>query len=225
MKKAIFNWSGGKDSAFALYKIRSEKEYDLHCLLTSLNHETQRISMHGVRFELLQQQVQSIGLPIKTFSLPSAPSNSIYETELKRTMDEMKSLGVEYSIFGDIFLEDLRKYREEQSAKVGMQTVFPLWKQDTTEIVNEFISLGFKAVVTAVDASKLSKDFTGRIIDHEFVNSLPQGVDPCGENGEFHSFVFDGPIFSNPIKFEKGEIVHKFYSDDDKHGFYFCDLV
>lgn len=198
MKRAIFNWSGGKDSAFALHKVLLEQQYDIHSLLTSLNHETQRISMHGVRFDLLKKQANSLGLPLKTFSLPSSPANSIYEQELKKTMLYFTESGINYSIFGDIFLEDLRKYRENQSAKVGMNTVFPLWKANTTELVSEFINSGFKAIVTAVDASKLSKDYVGRVIDIDFINSLPKEVDPCGENGEFHSFVYDDQYFHSP---------------------------
>jgi uncharacterized protein (TIGR00290 family) len=162
---------------------------------------------------------------LKTFSLPAAPDNSQYEAGLLKMMNEFKSQEIEYSIFGDIFLEDLRKYREEQSAKVDMKTVFPLWKMETSALVRDFIALGFKAIVTAVDASKLSKDYVGRVIDMDFINSLPAGVDPCGENGEFHSFVFDGPIFKSAIPFKKGETIHRYYSEKDTHGFYFCDLL
>jgi uncharacterized protein (TIGR00290 family) len=225
MKKAIFNWSGGKDSALALHKVLTQNDYEVHSLLTSLNHETQRISMHGVRLELLRKQAKSIGLTLHTFSLPATPNNSAYEEELKQAMNSFKKQGIDYSVFGDINLEDLRKYREERTAKINMQAVFPLWQQSTSKLVEQFIGSGFKAIVTAVDASKLSKSFVGRIIDYDFINELPLGVDPAGENGEFHSFVFDGPIFKEAIQFEKGEIVHKFYSKDDKHGFYFCDLI
>ncbi len=225
MKQAIFNWSGGKDSAFALHQVLSEKKYHVQSLLTSVNHETKRISMHGVRLELLKMQAESIGLPLKTFSLPASPDNKVYEAQLLQTMTELKASGVEYSIFGDIFLDDLRKYREEQSAKVQMEAVFPLWQQDTSILVQDFIAQGFKAIVTAVDASKLSQEFVGKIIDTEFINALPNGVDPCGENGEFHSFVFDGPLFKQTIDFSIGEKVHQYYSDKDKYGFYFCDLL
>ena len=240
MKKALFNWSGGKDSALALYKCLQQNEYSIDSLFTSINHETKRISMHGVRYELLQKQAELLNIPLKTMSLPIDTSMATYEKYMLKQMSEYKSKGVNYSIFGDIFLEDLRVFRENQLDKVKIKAVFPLWKQNTKDIINEFIDAGFKTIVTAVDASKLGKEFVGRVIDKQFLKDLPKDVDPCGENGEFHTFVFDGPIFKNPIDIEKGEIIYKEYQagtcsdfedNDNKDteiknfGFWFCDII
>ena len=239
MKKALFNWSGGKDSALALYKCLLKKDYNIEFLFTSINDETKRISMHGIRYELLEQQAKLLNIPLKTMSLPKETSMEIYEKYMLEKMNNFKNKGIDYSIFGDIFLEDLRGFRETQLKKVDMKAYFPLWKQNTNDIINEFIDAGFKTIVTAVDANKLGKEFTGRIIDKQFIEDLPKNVDPCGENGEFHTFVFDGPIFSKPINFEKGEIIYKEYKggtcsdfeDKEKEvsvknfGFWFCDLI
>lgn len=239
MKKAIFNWSGGKDSAFALHKCLQNKEFDVVALFTSISYETKRISMHGVRLELLDKQAELLDLPLITISLPKETSMEVYNTIMQTQMNNFKLQKIDYSIFGDIFLQDLREYREKQLSKIGMDAVFPLWKRNTTELINEFIDAGFKTIVTAVDASKLGKEFVGRVIDKQFIADLPKDVDPCGENGEFHTFVFDGPLFNEPIKFSKGEIVRKEYKagactdfeDDDNDieiknfGFWFCDLI
>ena len=225
MKKAVFNWSGGKDSAMALYQIQQQKEFDIQALMTSVNASSQRISMHGVRKELLEAQAESIGLPLKKLLLPESPEMDVYEKHLFEIMTEFKNQGIAYSVFGDIFLEDLKVYREKQLEKVQMQAVFPLWKKDTTYLIEQFIDLGFKTVLTAIDESKLPKEFAGRIIDKDFLKDLPKNVDPCGENGEFHTFVFDGPIFNRAIPFTLGEIVYKKYSYDKEYGFWFCDLL
>ncbi len=240
MKKAIFNWSGGKDSAFALYKCLQNKEYDIVELFTSANKSSGRVSMHGVRKELINKQAENIGFNISYIELPDNTSMKIYENLMFEKMNYYKQNNVEYSIFGDIFLEDLKKYREKQLAKIGLKPYFPIWKEDTSILVNKFIDLGFKAIVTAIDASKLDKEFAGRIIDKQFIKDLPEDVDPCGENGEFHSFVFDGPIFKESVKFKIGNKVLKEYeagtcSDFDdideknveikKFGFWFCDLI
>ena len=228
-KKAIFNWSGGKDSSLALFEILKQKEYDITCLLASVNDHYNRVSMHGVRLELIEQQATSIGLPLRQLRLPEMPSMEDYNREMTAIMQGFRNEGIEYSIFGDIFLEDLKVYRETQLAKVGMQCVFPLWKRDTTELVNEFIDKGFKAVLVCVNERYLDRSFAGRLIDESFLNDLPSNVDPCGENGEYHSFVFDGPIFTTPVKFEKGEIVYRKYeqerSDNFDTGFFYLDLI
>ncbi len=225
MKKAIFNWSGGKDSAMALYQIQQQNEFDIQTLMTSVNASSQRISMHGVRNELLEAQAESIGLPLKKLLLPESPEMDVYEKHLFEIMTGFKNEGIDYSVFGDIFLEDLKVYREKQLEKVQMQAVFPLWKKDTKYLIEQFIDLGFRTVLTAVDESKLPKEFAGRIIDSNFLKDLPKNVDPCGENGEFHTFVFDGPIFRQAIPFTIGELVHKKYSYDKEYGFWFCDLM
>lgn len=196
--------------------------------------------MHGVRQELIEFQAKALGLPLYALELPEMPSMEEYNTAIAETMLRCKAEGFSHSIFGDIFLEDLKEYRVNQLEKVSFKAAFPLWKRNTKELVNEFIDLGFKAITVCVKEELLGQEFIGRIIDHEFIRDLPEGVDPCGEYGEFHSFVFDGPIFKNPIPFSIGEKVLKRYknpdpdgndcglaneTDPNKMGFWFCDLL
>ncbi|GAB0156875.1 diphthine--ammonia ligase [Chryseobacterium sp. Alg-005] len=231
--KAIFNWSSGKDSSLALYKIIQENYLEITSLLTSINKEYQRISMHGVHVSLLEQQAASLGLPLIKMELPKEPSMEEYREIMSNTMSAMQSQGITHSVFGDIFLEDLRAYREGQLKSIGMEAVFPLWKKDTTDLIHEFLDLGFKTIVTCVNETYLDKSFAGRVIDKGFIADLPSTVDPCGENGEFHTFIFDGPIFKNPIQFEVGDIVKKTYlkpksdshDEDEDYVFWFCDLI
>lgn len=231
--KAIFNWSSGKDSALALYKTVKENQFEIISLLTSINKEFQRISMHGVHVSLLEKQAESLGFPLIKMELPKEPTMEEYRKIMDKTMNEIKSRGVTHSIFGDIFLEDLRKYREEQLSEIGIKAVFPLWKRNTTELIHEFLDLGFKTIVTCVNETYLDKSFAGRIIDQDFIKDLPKNIDPCGENGEFHTFTFDGPIFKNPISFQIGETVKKTYpkpksNEETKGGeyvFWFSNLV
>lgn len=238
--KAIFNWSSGKDSALALYKVLQSDEFQIHSLVTSVNSHYNRISMHGVRTELLEKQAESLKLPLHKMEIPEMPSMEIYEEIMKKTLEDFKNEGVTHSIFGDIFLEDLRKYREDKLRTIGFEGVFPLWKIDTQELIHEFLDLGFKTIVTCVNEKFLDRSFVGRVIDKQFINDLPDNVDVCGENGEFHTFTFDGPIFSKPIEFEIGEIVHRKYekpkttvsnsacdTDDTAfdYGFWYCDLI
>lgn len=242
LRKAIFNWSSGKDSALALYKILQNTDYEIECLLTSVNKEYQRISMHGIRVDLLQEQAKNIGIPLKVLEVPEMPTMEIYEKVMTETLLEIKQHGITHSIFGDIFLEDLRVYRENQLEKIGLKGVFPLWKISTKDLIQEFISLGFKTIVVCVNEKYLDKSFVGRIIDQDFINDLPKNVDVCGENGEFHTFTFDGPIFSKPVDFEIGEIVYRKYEKPAKQettntacdtnddtafdfGFWYCDLI
>jgi len=241
-KKAIFNWSSGKDSALALYKVLERSDYEISCLLTTVNQRFNRISMHNIRVELLQQQAKNIGIPLQIVQIPEMPSMEIYDNIMTTTLTKIKNQGVSHSIFGDIFLEDLRKYREDQLAKIGLTAVFPLWKMPTLDLIQQFISLGFKTIVVCVNEQFLDKSFVGRVIDQNFINDLPENVDVCGENGEFHTFTFDGPIFSKPIQFEVGEIFYRKYenpkqensssticetnvSDPFKFGFWYCDLI
>ncbi len=237
--KLIFNWSSGKDSALALYKILQAQQYDVLCLLTSISQQYQRISMHGVRVELLDAQAESIGIPLVKMEIPEMPSMEDYENVMRTTLTDLKNKGVTVSAFGDIFLEDLRTYRETKLAELNLNAVFPLWKLPTDRLIREFIDLGFKTIVTCVNEKYLNKSFAGRIIDHQFLDDLPANVDPCGENGEFHTFVFDGPLFTNPILFDKGEIVYRTYTpgkhEDNnctptadnpfEYGFWYCDLL
>lgn len=230
--KAIFNWSSGKDSALALYKTLKKDQFEITSLLTSINKEFQRISMHGVPVSLLEKQAESLGLSLITMEIPKEPSMEEYQEIMSKTMSKIKSQGVTHSICGDIFLEDLKEYREKQLETIGMNAVFPLWKQDTADLIREFLGLGFKTIVTCVNETYLDKSFAGRIIDKNFIKDLPEKVDPCGENGEFHTFTFDGPIFKNKIEFEIGETIMKTYpkpktndSDAGEYVFWFCDLI
>lgn len=243
--QAIFNWSGGKDSVLALYKVRQAGHYAIQTLLTTVSTPYQRISMHGVRTALLERQAAALGLPCRQLLLPEMPSMATYEQLMSATLRELQAAGATASIFGDIFLEDLRRYRENKLAELGLEAVFPLWGAPTAELIREFLGLGFRTITTCVNARYLDRSFVGRIIDEEFLRDLPAGVDPCGENGEFHTFVFDGPLFSQPIAFEKGKIVCREYAapapvaaDSDDYdcaptagpapaatGFWYCDLV
>jgi len=233
--KAFFSWSGGKDSALALYYAK-QQNINVRAALTSVNHAHDRISMHGVRRSLLQEQAESLQLPLYTLELSEEPDMSEYEEAVNKSYVSLKKKGFNYAIFGDIFLEDLKTYRETQLTRQKIQSIFPIWKKNTKELIHEFISLGFKAIIVCVNTKFLDKSFCGRMIDQAFVNDLPSHVDPCGENGEYHSFVFDGPIFKFPVEFVKGDIVYKEYrppinekdcftAPQPISGFYFIDLL
>lgn len=235
MTRAYFNWSGGKDSTLALWKVLKEKEFKVEYLLTSMNRFHDRVSMHGLRRNLLEAQARSLTISLTTVELPEEPSMAEYEMALIDKINWIKEHGITHSIFGDIFLEDLKIYREQKLASAGIQCVFPIWKSDTKNLIMEFLDEGFKAIVICINEKFLDKSFCGRMIDENFLNDLPPMVDPCGENGEFHSFVYDGPMFKYRIPFVKGEVVYKEYRapgkpDDipgpkENYGFYFCDLL
>jgi uncharacterized protein (TIGR00290 family) len=218
-EKVLFTWSGGKDSAMSLYELQKDGRYEIAALLTSVTEDYDRISMHGVRRFLLEQQAQSLGLPLEKLYITKNSSNEEYEAKLKEKLVQYKSRGISSVVFGDIFLEDLRKYRENNLAQVGMKGLFPIWKRGTTELARTFIDLGFKAVITCVDSNVLDGKFVGRYFDNQLLSELPPKVDSCGENGEFHSFVYDGPIFSERIRFRRGKIVLR------DNRFYFRDLI
>ena len=235
--KTYFNWSSGKDAALALYYLLQDHNYSVEHLLTSVNSFHNRVSMHGLRRELLEQQVRSLGITSSTIELPEQPSMKEYEAEMGAAVMQLHKKGFHYAAFGDIFLEDLKKYRDAQLSKLNIRAVFPLWKKNTKELLKEFLALGFKAIVVCVNAQLLEPSFAGRIIDAGFIDDLPKGVDPCGENGEFHTFCFDGPIFKKPIPFIVGEKVYREYNNPDNSntdqnkaaskqmGFWFCDLL
>jgi len=214
----LFCWSGGKDSAMALHALRSAGEYRVTSLLTTVTDEYDRISMHGVRRVLLERQAESIGLPLHAVLIPPQCVNATYEARMNEALSEYLTRGIGRVAFGDIFLEDLRVYRERNLARVGMEALFPIWKRDTRELAREFVSLGFRATAVCVDPRVLDPSFAGRMLDESFFADLPPGVDPCGENGEFHTFVFDGPLFQTPIHVVTGEKVMR-------DGFCFCDLL
>ncbi|HVX26465.1 MAG TPA: diphthine--ammonia ligase [Parafilimonas sp.] len=232
MDKTFMNWSGGKDSALCFYKALQSNQYNIQCLLTNVNAIHNRISMHGVRRNLLEAQAASIGIALQTIELPEQPSMEEYEEMMMKKLFQLKSAGFNKAIFGDIFLEDLKNYRKQKLKQLDIDCIFPLWKKNTTELIKEFIALDFKAIAVCINENYLDKSFCGRLIDESFINDLPANVDVCGENGEFHSFVFDGPIFKQPLNFSKGEIVYKLYDapkqnndTSTKYGFYFCDLL
>lgn len=216
--QAIMSWSGGKDSSMALYYALQDKSLKIVSLLTTVTEAYDRISMHGVRRNLLEQQAASIGIPVEEVIIPKVCSNEEYDAQMKAKLMGFKDKSVESVIIGDIFLEDLKKYREERLAEIAMKGTFPIWKRDTKELSRTFIDLGFKAILTCIDSEVLDKSFCGRDYTPDLLKDLPANVDPCGENGEFHSFVYDGPIFRNPVSLKKGEVVLR-----DKR-FYFCDL-
>jgi len=209
-EKVVLSWSGGKDSAMALYELSRGGRYEVVGLLTSVAEGYDRVSHHGVRTELLKQQADAIGLPLEVVYLPVGDdrpcTNETYEQIMEAVMLRYRDQGVTTVAFGDIFLEDLRAYRERNLARVGMHGVFPIWKRDTTELIHSFVELGFAARVCAVEG-KLGPEFVGRLLDREFVAALPAGIDPCGEYGEFHSFVFDGPVFRRPVPVQLGQTV------------------
>ena len=239
MEKVYINWSSGKDAAFALYKIQNEQKFKVEKLVTTINSEVGRVSMHGLRKELLIKQAESLQIPLQIIELNGNVSMQTYNAIMKAEVSKLIAEGFTQCVFGDIFLEDLKEYREKQLAKVGLKAVFPLWGKNTGELMDEFIAEGFKAITVCVNAKLLDKSFCGRIIDQQFIADLPKNVDPCGENGEFHSFVFDGPNFKTPINFEIGELVEKYFSpnQDEKDDcfidkikswdtrFWYCDLI
>jgi uncharacterized protein (TIGR00290 family) len=214
----LFCWSGGKDSAMALHALRAARDCRITALLTTITEEYDRISMHGVRRALLERQAESLGLPVHAVLIPPQCINATYEERMKEALAQYFARGVRRVAFGDIFLEDLRVYREKNLAQAGMQAMFPIWKRDTRELAREFVRLGFRAIAVCVDPCALDPSFAGRELDASFFADLPPGVDPCGENGEFHTFVFDGPVFKSPIAFRVGE---KVLRDE----FCFCDLL
>jgi len=218
MEKVLFSWSTGKDSALAYYELQKRNEFEVVALITTVTDDYDRVSMHGVRRELLHQQAAALSLPLREIGISKNASNDEYENKMQQVLVSAQAEGVTSVVFGDIFLEDLRKYREEKLAQLGMRGIFPLWKRDTHELASEMINLGFKAIVTCVDTQVLGQEFSGRLIDTQFLHDLPEKIDPCGENGEFHTFAYAGPIFRQPIGFEVGEKVLR----NDR--FYYCDL-
>lgn len=213
----------------ALFHLLKDDQYSVEHLITTVNSHYNRVSMHGLRRSLMEEQVKAIGLPYSAIELPESPSMEEYEEIMSSEISRLTEDGFSYSAFGDIFLEDLREFRDKQLAQVGLTGIYPLWKRDTTELINEFIDLGFKAITVCTNRKLLGDDFIGRIIDKDFIKDLPKKIDPCGENGEFHTFCFDGPIFSNPIDYEMGEVEHRTYPNPEdknqKHEFSFQDLI
>ncbi|MCC6555146.1 MAG: adenine nucleotide alpha hydrolase [Polyangiaceae bacterium] len=246
-KRVLFSWSGGKDSSMALHEIGKGNEHEVIALLTTLTEDYDRITMHGVRSALLERQAAALGLPLHKMYIPRNATMDQYEAALREALQSYSAASVSHVGFGDIFLEDVRRSREEvlttlfepavsgappgkggkgafgdgrsqAMAEMQMAGLFPLWGSDTKRLIRDFISSGFKAMVTCVDSQRLDSSFVGRTIDEDFLKRLPPDVDPCGEHGEYHTFVYDGPIFCSPLSIELGEIVLR-------QGFYFCDLL
>lgn len=217
----VMSWSGGKDSALALYELERDPRYEVVGLMTSLSDEYRRISHHGVREELLDAQAAAIGLPLIKIYLPSGKdspcTNEVYEEIMSRAMNDLKAQGVYTVGFGDLFLEDLRAWREQNLAKAGMSGVFPIWNRDTQKLSRQIIAMGFKAILSCVEG-RVGPGFVGRAYDDGLLDDLPEGIDPCGEYGEFHSYVYDGPCFSRPVAIEVGETVVR-------DGRYYADLL
>jgi len=209
MLPAVAFWSGGKDSGLALDRVRRSGAYEVRALITTVNSQFRRVSMHGVREELIDLQSEAIGIPVHRMYVGGRGSNDDYVPALRAALEGFKNRGITNVIFGDIFLEDLRQWRENLLARLGMTGVFPLWREDTRALVQEFFDRRFKAIICCTNDAQLTRSDVGRPLDAAFVRELPAGVDPCGENGEYHSFVHDGPIFRRPVAFEIGEIVYR----------------
>lgn len=216
--KALLSWSSGKDSAYALYKVLQAGQWEVVSLVTTVTDPFQRVSMHGVRETLLDAQSRELGIPLHKIRIPSPCPNSVYEEKMSQCLNFWKEKGIRHLIFGDLFLEDVRSYREKNLAKLDMEGVFPLWHQETSALAKNMIDGGFKAVITCIDLKKLAPDFGGRQFDFDFLARLPKECDPCGENGEFHSFVFSGPIFKKEIAIKISETVVR-------EGFQFSDVL
>ena len=217
-RKTLMSWSSGKDSAWALHKLQQNPEIDLVGLFCTVNKEFDRVAMHGVRVELLEKQAKSIGLPLEIIEIPYPCSNIEYEEIMGLFVERAEQDHIECFAYGDLFLEDVRNYREEQLKGSGIKPVFPLWGIPTDKLSREMISNGLRTVITCIDPRQTPKEFIGKEFDGRFLDSLPGTIDPCGENGEFHSFAFDGPMFKERIEILVGDVVHR-------DGFVFADLV
>ncbi len=217
-KKAVLSWSSGKDSAYALYRVLKSSDYEIVGLLTTVNESHQRVAMHGVREELLDLQARATGLPLEKIKIPHPCPNEIYEQKIMESISRWKQKGIEHVVSGDLFLEDIRAYRDRQLCRAGLHGVYPLWGLNTRALAQDMIRDGFKAILSCVDLKKLSRDFAGRHFDRDLIAELPAQIDPCGENGEFHSFVYAAPIFKEQIPVSVGETV-------EREGFAFADLI
>jgi uncharacterized protein (TIGR00290 family) len=218
MKKILLSWSGGKDSAWALHTLRQSAEYEVAGLLTTVNEEFRRVAIHGFREELLERQAEAAGLPLWRVPLPYPCTNEIYEARMADVCDRAVREGMLGIAFGDLFLEEIRAYRVARLAETGLEPVFPIWGVPTDELAKQMIAGGLRARLTCVDPRKVHAEFAGREWDEALLRELPQDVDPCGENGEFHSFAWSGPMFRSPIAITTGERV-------EREGFVYCDLI
>lgn len=216
-KKTLLSWSSGKDSAWSLYLLRQNPEVEIVGLLTTVNELHQRVAMHAVRLELLEAQARAADLPLRRVNIPSPCSNEQYEASMRQVITEATRQGIEQIAFGDLFLEDIRAYREAQLAGTGVSPIFPLWKAPTADLARQMIWGGLRAVITCVDPAQLGAEFVGREYDESLITDLPEGIDACGERGEFHTFAYDGPMFQDGIRVTVGDVV-------ERDGFVFADV-
>jgi len=219
MESVILSWSGGKDSCMAAYQLRASQKYEIASLLTTVTEGYDRISMHGVRRSLLEQQADSLGVPLHQIMIPKDCPNQIYEARMREAVEHFKTRGITKVAFGDLFLQEVKQYREARLAQAGMTGLYPIWMRDTGELVRTFIGLGFRAILCCVDTQAIDASFAGRQIDQALLRDLPDSADPCGENGEYHSFVYAGPIFKRPIPCRAGETVLR------TARFNYCDIL
>jgi uncharacterized protein (TIGR00290 family) len=218
LERALLSWSGGKDSTLAMYELRRAGRFEVVALITTVTRDYDRVSMHGVRRQLLERQAEELGIGLEKVWIPKNATNKEYESQMRSLLEKFRREGVRHVAFGDIFLQDIRQYREERLREVDMDGIFPIWGRDTTELAHTFIDLGFKAIVCCADPRVLDKKFCGAEFDGSFLSKLPPRVDPCGERGEFHTFVYAGPLFRRQIGVKLGEVVLR-------DGFYFADIL
>jgi uncharacterized protein (TIGR00290 family) len=216
--KTLLSWSSGKDSAWTLHTLRKDRRYEVVGLVTTVNRAADRVAMHAVRSELLRKQASAVGVPLRIVEIPSLCSNDEYEAAMGKCVADAVTEGVDCFAFGDLFLEDIRAYREQKLAGTGAIPIFPIWGIDTAALANDMIAGGLRARITCVDPRAISRDFAGRDFDASLIASLPPGADPCGERGEFHTFAYDGPMFQAPVAIASGEIV-------ERDGFVFADIL
>lgn len=227
-KKVSVSWSGGKDSTFALHKVIQQGELEVLSLHTGFNDQLRRVGMHGTPEGLIQLQADNLGLQLHRIYIPAASSNEEYETAMLAFYRQQKEAGVEAIVFGDIFLEDLKAYRNQLLQKAGLEGIYPLWQQDTRQLIQDFLAAGFRTTICAADAKYFPAEAAGKMIDKEFIRKLPAEVDPCGEKGEFHTFVSEGPLFKQPVPFKVGEVLKKSYGHGNNPAyntdFWFADI-
>lgn len=228
-EKVILSWSGGKDASYALYHLLKSNEYEVVGLLTTINGNLKRVSMHGVHEDMIKLQAEKLNLPLHIVYVYEA-NNEEYEKAMENYLLKLKTQNINTIAFGDIFLEDLKAYREKKMSSIGMRAIFPLWKRNTKELIHEMIELNFKTITCCIQSSLSEHDFLGKIINEEFIAKLPSGIDPCGENGEFHTFCFSGPIYPQTILIQTAEKVHKTYSfvnekgENCESGFWYIEI-
>lgn len=215
----ILAWSGGKDCTLAMHEIKKLDQYSIAALFSTISEQNERVSMHGTPRKLLETQARSLGYPLDVVAIPDHCTEDTYRETMQRSMQDWLDRGVTGVVFGDIFLEVIRAYRERNLSQIGLKAIFPLWGRDTKTLSQNFINLGYRAIISCMDTKQLNRSFAGREYDRSLLDELPQSVDPCGENGEFHTFVYEGPVFSKRVNFRRGQIQGK------QGRFYLYDLV